>query len=127
MTTIYVISIKSTISPELLGSDMAKLFFTDELSKIVVDYILVDFSQVKIMNHTFALQYLTSKHDIDRKKVIKAVNIPENIYWVFQAAQKIIEKSNRKNKYKNKYKNKNKNENKDSIRTTTAALVQSNS
>jgi anti-anti-sigma regulatory factor len=117
MTAIYVISIKNVISSELLGSDTAKLFFTDELSKIIVDHILVDFSQVKTMDHIFALQYLTSKQDIDRNKVIKAVNIPENIFRVFQAAQKEIEKSNRKNKNKNK--------NKDFIKTTNTALVPS--
>ncbi|CAN5621051.1 hypothetical protein BH23THE1_BH23THE1_17570 [soil metagenome] len=117
MTAIYVISIKSVISSELLGSDTAKLFFTDELSKIVVDHILVDFSQVKTVDHTFALQYLASKQDINRNKVIKAVNMAENIYGVFQAAQKEIEKSNQKNINKNN----------DFIRTANTALVPSSS
>lgn len=93
---IYVISIKNVISPELLGSDTAELFFTEELSKIVVDHILVDFSQVKTMDHTFALQYLISKRDFNRNKVIKAVNMAENIYRVFRAAQKEIENINEK-------------------------------
>jgi DNA uptake protein ComE-like DNA-binding protein len=117
MTAIYVISIKSVISSELLGSDTAKLFITDELSKIVVDHILVDFSQVKTMDHTFALQYLTSKQDINRNKVIKAVNMSENIYTVFQAAQEEIENSKRKNI----------NINNDFIETANTVLVPSNS
>jgi hypothetical protein len=117
MTAIYVISIKSVISSELLSSDTAKLFITDELSKIVVDHILVDFSQVKTMNHTFALQYLTSKQDINRKKLIKEVNIPENIYRVFQDAQIEIENSKRKNI----------NINNDYIETANTVLVPNNS
>lgn len=112
---IYVISIKNVISSELLGSDTAKLFFTDELSKIAVDHILVDFSQVKTMDHTFAFQYLTSKQGFNRNKVIKSVNMSENIYRVFQAAQKEIENSKRKNNNKNK----------EIIRTANTALVQS--
>ena len=73
MTAIYVISIKSIILLELLDSAIAIFFFTKELSKIVVvDHMWVDFSQVKTMNHTIVFQYLTSKQNINRKKVIKA-------------------------------------------------------
>ena len=72
MSITYVISIKNVLStPELLDSESAKQFFTNVMSEILVDHIVIDFSGVKRMNLTFALQYLKSKQDMSIKKVIR--------------------------------------------------------
>ena len=72
MSITYVISIKNVLStPELLDSESAKQFFTNVMSEILVDHIVIDFSGVKQMNHSFALQYLKSKQDMSIKKFIR--------------------------------------------------------
>lgn len=98
MTIIWVVSIKNIISSssESLDGDGVKHFFSDEISKIIVDHVLIDFSEVKSLNDSFASQYLSSKDEFKGKKVIREINISENICKVFQTAQKEIEKSNRK-------------------------------
>ena len=64
MTTIYVISIKNVLStPELLDSESANSFFTNVISNTLVNHIVIDFSGVKRMNLTFALQYLKTRYE----------------------------------------------------------------
>ena len=94
MTTIYVISIKNVLStPELLDSESAKQFFTNVISNTLVNHIVIDFSGVKRMNHTFALQYLKSKQDMSIKKVIKEICMSKNICRAMEIAQKELRKS----------------------------------
>jgi anti-anti-sigma regulatory factor len=94
MTTIYVISIKNVLSiPELLGSESAKQFFTNVISNTLVNHIVIDFSGVKRMNLTFALQYLKSKQDMSIKNVIKEICMSKNICRAMEIAQKELRQS----------------------------------
>lgn len=103
MTIIYAISIKNIIpSLELLDFEDAKRFFADQISKIIVDHIVIDFSGVKVMNRSFAVQYLICKQYMKEKKVIKEINVAKDICKVIQMAEKEIHKSGQKTKDKKK-------------------------
>src|SRR5687768_1961382 len=94
MTIIYVISIKNVLSTsEFLDSKSAKQFFANVLHEIVINHIVIDFSGVKQMNHSFALQFLKSKQDMSTKKVIKEICISKNICKMLQVAQKELGQS----------------------------------
>ncbi|MGD9673994.1 MAG: hypothetical protein AB7U98_11015 [Candidatus Nitrosocosmicus sp.] len=96
MVIIYVISIKDAISSsELLNGESAKWFFTNVISNIVVNTVVIDFSYVTRINHAFAMQYLTSKRDMKGKKIIKEINQGKNIYRLIHIAEKEIEISQR--------------------------------
>ncbi|MDF0680249.1 MAG: hypothetical protein P0116_04725 [Candidatus Nitrosocosmicus sp.] len=98
MPTIYVISIKNVLSShELLDSESAKQFFTNVISKILVNHIVIDFSGVKRMNQAFALQYLKSKQVMSIKKVIKEICMSKNICTAMEIGQKKLERSISKN------------------------------
>lgn len=77
---------------ELSGSKSAKLFFTNIISEIVVDHIVIDFSYVKQMNFLFALQYLKSKQHLTLKK-IKEIGMSKSVCQIIQVAQKEIDQS----------------------------------
>lgn len=101
MVIIYVLSIKDIIaSSELLDGESAKRFFTNGISNIVVNHVVVDFSRVTKINRSFALQYLTNKHDMKEKKIIKEINQGKNIYKVFLMAEKNVYKTGQKTKDK---------------------------
>ncbi len=96
MAIIYVISVKNVLStPELSGSKSAKQFFTNIISEIVVDHIVIDFSDVKQMNFPFALQYLETKQHLTLKK-IKEIGMSKSVCQMFQMAQKEIDQSSLK-------------------------------
>lgn len=90
MTIMYVISIKNVISPRLLYNKEALYFFQRELSKIVVDNVVIDFSDVKSMSSSFARQYVTCKIQIKRKK-IREINVPDNINTIIELARQDID------------------------------------
>ncbi|HET8794699.1 MAG TPA: hypothetical protein VFM31_12955 [Nitrososphaeraceae archaeon] len=101
MAIIYVISIKNALlTSDLSDSESAKLFFTNMISEIAVDNIVIDFSGVKQMNHLFALQYLKGKQSMSLKKVIKEICVPKNICQMIKVAQKEMDRSSRKSLYK---------------------------
>lgn len=103
MVIIYVICIKDIVSSsELLDSENARYFFDDEISSLIVNYILIDFTGVELMNQSFALQYLTSKQYMNEKKTIREINLPENIYKTLQRAQKKMNKSKTRTEDKKK-------------------------
>ena len=81
------------MTSELLDSESAKQFLTDVISKILVSHIVIDFSGVKRMNLTFALQYLKSKQDMSKKKVIKEICMSKNICRTMEIAKKELEQS----------------------------------
>ena len=103
MSIVCAISIKNILSSsELLDFEDAKRFFTDEISQIIVDYIVIDFSGVKVMNSSFAIQYLICKQNMKGKKVIKEIHLAKNICKAIQLAEKEIHKSGQKTKDKKK-------------------------
>ena len=88
MTIIYVISIKNAVLASLLlGSECAKRFFADEISKIIVDHIVIDFSDVKVMNRSLAIQYLFCKQNMKEMKLIREINLSKNICRIIQTAE----------------------------------------
>ena len=94
MTIIYVISIKNVLATsELSDSKSVKQFFTNVISEVLVDHIVIDFSGVKQMNHSFALRYLKNKQDTSIKKVIKEICISKNICRAMEMAQKELGRS----------------------------------
>ena len=100
MTIIYVIFIKDAISSKLLTSKKALYLFEKELSEVVVDHLIIDFSQVESISHSFAYQYLVCKNK--SKKKIREINVHENICRVIKSAQQEIDTANRKIKIKKK-------------------------
>ena len=98
MAIIYVISIKNVLStPELSSSKSAKQFLTNIISEIVVvDHLVIDFSDVKQMNFPFALQYLETKQHLTLKKKIKEIGMSKSVCQMFQMAQKEIDQSSLK-------------------------------
>lgn len=97
MTIVYVISIRHIISsPELFNANGARSFFANEISKIIIDHIVIDFSTIESMSHSFALQYLASKNEFKEKKFIKEINLSENVCKIILKAQKDIDKSDKK-------------------------------
>lgn len=93
MTIMYVIPIKNAISARLLYSKEVLCFFQRELSKIAVDNIVIDFSDVKSMSHSFAHQYVTCKYQSKRKK-IREINVPDNINILLELTRQEIDQSN---------------------------------
>ncbi|HET6589326.1 MAG TPA: hypothetical protein VFG45_04090 [Candidatus Nitrosocosmicus sp.] len=101
MAIIYVISVKNALlTPDLSNSESAKQFFTHIISEIIVDNIVIDFSGVRQMNHSFALQYLKSKQSVSLKKVIKEICVPKSVCQMIKVAQKKIDRSALKPLYK---------------------------
>lgn len=97
MAIIYVISVKNVLSTsELSSSKSAKQFLTNIISEIVVDHIVIDFSDVKQMNFPFALQYLETKQHLTLKKKIKEIGMSKSVCQMFQMAQKEIDQSSLK-------------------------------
>ncbi len=76
MPTIHVISMKDVISSRLEVSKEASCFFENGLSKIIVDNLHIDFSQVDSISHSFAYQYLLCKFNCDKK--IREINFLKN-------------------------------------------------
>lgn len=93
MTIMYVIPIKNAISPSLSYSKEVLYFFQKELSKIIVDNVVIDFSDVKSMSHSFAHQYITCKNQSKRKR-IREINVPDNITILLELVRQEIDQSN---------------------------------
>jgi hypothetical protein len=103
MTIVYVISIKNFISsPELFDATDVRSFFADEISKIIIEHIVIDFSKIESISHSFALQYLAIKNEFKGKKIIKEINLSENVCKIILKAQKDIDNSNKKDKNRTK-------------------------
>ncbi len=94
MTSIYVASIKDIISSHLIIDNKAQFFFENDLSNVVIDRIVVDFSQVKSISNSFAHQYLVSKR-ASKMKVIE-INVPPNVCRIMSLIQREIEEKKRK-------------------------------
>lgn len=92
MPIIHVISIKDVISSRLEVRKEANYFFENGLSKVIVDNLHIDFSQVDSISHSFAYQYLVCKYNCDKK--IREINVPRNISNVIKSVQKRIDKDN---------------------------------
>lgn len=93
MTSIYVVSIKDIVSSHLTIDNKAQFFFENDLSKIIIDRIVVDFSQVKSISNSFAYQYLVSKK-ASKMKVIE-INVPHFVCQVMNLMQSEIEGTKR--------------------------------
>jgi len=94
MTIIYVISVKNVLSTsEFLDTESVQHFFSSLIPHIVVDHIVIDFSGVNQINHSFALGYLKSKQDISIKKVIKEIGMSKTISRAIEIAQKELRQS----------------------------------
>jgi hypothetical protein len=93
MTIMYVISIKNVISQRLLSNKEALHFFQRELSIVVVDNVVIDFSDIKSMSYSFAHQYVTCKNQSKRKK-IREINVPDYINIILELAKQDIDQSN---------------------------------
>jgi anti-anti-sigma regulatory factor len=93
MTIMYVIPIKYAISPSLSYSKEVLYFFEKELSKIIVDHVVIDFSEVESMSYSFAHQYITCKKQNTRNK-IREINVPDNISILLELVRQEIDQSN---------------------------------
>jgi hypothetical protein len=93
MAILYVISIKNVISARLVSSNKVLDFFENELTNIVVDNVVVDFSGVESISRSFAYQYLTCKHQCKGKK-IREISVPSNIDTILKLELQAIELSN---------------------------------
>ena len=100
MAILYVISIKNVISARLVSSNKVLDFFENELTNMVVDNVVVDFSQVESISHSFAYQYLECRNK--SKKKVREINVHENICREIKSAQQEIDAANREIKIKKK-------------------------
>jgi hypothetical protein len=65
-------------------------FFKNELTNIVVDNVIMDFSGVKSISRSFAYKYLTCKHQCKGKK-IREISVPNNINEILKLELQTIE------------------------------------
>jgi len=70
--------------------------FSCVISDLVVNHIVIDFSGVKQMSHSFSLKYLKSKKDRSPKKVIEEICMSKNICKMLQVTQKGLGRSSPK-------------------------------
>ena len=78
MAIIYVIRIKDTTSESLKSSKQALSLFQEVLSNVIVETIVIDFSEVVFMDNSFAKQYAICKNQSKTKK-IREINMSKDI------------------------------------------------
>lgn len=90
MAIIYVIRIKDTTAENLTSSKLALSFFQDVLSNVIVDTIVIDFSEVVCMDNSFAKQYAICKNQSNTKK-IREINISDEVNILIKSNMQEIE------------------------------------
>lgn len=92
----YVVSMKDSISTHLTIGKSAKSLYEKDIFNIPLEDIRLDFTNVKTISKTFALQYLLSKHQ--SKKQIIEINVPSHVEQIIKIVQKSIDERERERK-----------------------------